>query len=109
MRKEEIEKVANDYCTEYNYRNHVKGSDGAPFTHFVQGAHWADNNPKSPWVDVHDKLPECGKEVVVTDGTYCHVNAWEGSSSYTGWRYGAGRITHWCPIPSLPEKEDYGD
>lgn len=66
-RKEEIEKVANDYCDTYNYRNHVKGSDGAPFTHFLQGARWADDNPKSPWTSVKDKLPDVDDDVLIAD------------------------------------------
>ena len=31
---------------------------------FEEGVEWADNNPKSPWVNMKDKKPEAGVEVI---------------------------------------------
>lgn len=84
---------------------------------FIAGARWADAHPKSPWISVEDKLPYEYPELL--EGRYKdttvpvltktdrlgyfiqymyyigHSNTWE--------FYEGGGVSHWMPIPKLPE------
>lgn len=86
---------------------------------FINGAEWADNNPKSPWISVKDDLPFNHKEmvkVVIEDAdTYTdRVLAMTDEGILTiaymykptpySWHWSeTERITHWMPIPKLQE------
>lgn len=84
--------------------------------------HWCIENHisealKKQWISVEVKLPDEGdyNEYLITDGTYCYVGhyqhdakAWKGYK--TGWvvEQSGGdlmnvNITHWTPLPKLPE------
>ena len=73
---------------------------------FRAGAEWADENPKSPWISVEDKLPDDGVLVIVayrwilgeilySTDTFHIDYGWEDFED----------IIAWMPIPELP-KED---
>lgn len=73
---------------------------------FQQGACWADNHPKSPWISVHDHMPPSGVPVLATDcaGTFW-VNTWNDTPSFTGWaRMTATPLMCWMPIPEPPKE-----
>ena len=89
---------------------------------FEEGAKWADEHPKSPWISVKERLPErmtsrdsngakiincCSKDVFGYDASYnigrlvCYNHEselWESHDSYM-----IGEITYWMPIPELPK------
>lgn len=74
----------------------------------------------SEWISVKDKLPEKGdyNDYLITDGEHCYVgyyrhdaDAWDsklgwiqGMYADTGETYDIN-ITHWMPLPELPNKE----
>ena len=73
---------------------------------FIAGAEWADNNPKSPWISVEDKLPDDGVLVIVAyrwilgeilyASDVFHIDyGWEDYDD----------IVAWMPIPQLPKEE----
>ena len=74
---------------------------------FLKGAKWHEQySVQRNWINVKDKLPEFGKDVlVIEDGSvkvaqYCK----QFMSSRTYWTTDYGRlITHWMPIPELPK------
>lgn len=76
---------------------------------FESGAEWADENPKSPWISVKDRLPEAEEMVFVSFGDtyvkgvgymsddveeYWYINGWGCIDD----------VTHWMPIPKLQEE-----
>lgn len=75
---------------------------------FRCGAQWADENPKSPWISVEDKLPDDGVLVIVAyrvrlgeilyGSDVFHIDyGWENSCF--------DKVVAWMLIPELP-KED---
>lgn len=84
---------------------------------FIEGADWADNNPKSPWISVKDDLPFNHKELLDSskrmtfqvfirygDGRYgfsCMakiLDEWKWLNNWT-------KITHWMKVPEIPKEE----
>lgn len=86
---------------------------------FIEGAEWADANPKSPWISVKDDLPCNHKEMVkvviedadtYTDRVLAMTNEGMVTIAYMykfdSWLWywsETERITHWMPIPKLEE------
>lgn len=81
---------------------------------FKQGAEWADNNPKSPWISVDDDLPCNHKELISLDDKrdtlyvfaaihgiiiFSKMYKFEGK-----WSWENDEPTHWMPIPELPKQ-----
>ena len=68
-REEQIKKQADIYTDDAS--NYTEWSDDGGWSNsndidlvekaFIEGAKWADNNPKSPWISVNDDLP-CNHE-----------------------------------------------
>ena len=103
-REEQIREAAKKTTGLFSYRNGYSTAEDA----FVAGAKWADNNPKSPWISVEERLPEPEKEVIVLakdkyididqlvdngeDGCY-----WLKNNEWIC----RNKITHWMPIPEL--------
>lgn len=72
----------------------------------------------SPWISVEDDLPKaeegstesasvivCLEDHVLTMGFYCHFeNEWYGEDGYSFEEASMGLVTHWMPLPTLPEK-----
>ena len=105
-REEKLEKYLEH---QYMYEN------GDPsYIHGIKvGVSWADENPKSPWISVEDRLPEPEKEVIIlnkrkhTDIDFL-TDDFEGG--YYWWKSDEtiwcddDKITHWMPIPKLQEE-----
>ena len=53
-REEQIREAAKKTTGLFSYRNGYSTAEDA----FIAGANWADNNPKSPWISVKERLPE---------------------------------------------------
>ena len=82
---------------------------------FTEGAQWADEHPKSPWISVEDRLPETDEigrsiRVLLRANSTLHVlialydyenNVWRDDSNWCE----ITEPTHWMPIPELPEVE----
>lgn len=77
---------------------------------FVEGAQWADEHPKSPWISVEDRLPELDKEVIVlAKDKFIDIDqlADNGEGGYYWWKNERviyceeDKITHWMPIPKV--------
>ena len=56
-REEEIKQAANENAT-------------CAILDYIDGALWADEHPKSPWISVEERLPEKNCKVMVAGGEY---------------------------------------
>ena len=88
---------------------------------FICGVRWADKNPESPWVNVEERMPEeCIPNVSDQSRTREQIKVMvmlmNGNVMQTTRRKGIqgvwyfniplrmrDQITHWMPIPPLPE------
>lgn len=70
--------------------------------------------PLSPWISVEKALPaDNSTQVLMTDGERCYISARNNMVRFADCdgifipgKSGAGvRITHWMPLPDLPEQE----
>ena len=80
---------------------------------FIEGAKWADANPKSPWISVNEKLPpeeEDGLSIKVL------VASSKGNIYLSRYDYNMGGwispildiiFTHWMHLPELPKELKY--
>ena len=84
---------------------------------FEEGAKWADEHPKSPWISVEEDLPFNHKELLYdTESSIfpstksvlirTKENAYELSYMYIrgyrwNWDYDLDKVTHWMPIPEI--------
>lgn len=134
-RKEKIEEAARIYATHPTDTDvtdfHGKWVKETKYNHdeylaFLEGAEWADENSKSPWISVKDDLP-CNhkdlmknenytKRVLVVlswneDPTARHIDISDMSnvigSHNVGfyWRSnGYYTVTHWRRLPELPKE-----
>ena len=122
-RKEEIKCASKDYINylldkqEYHNENYTEYDIQQAFE---KGAQWADNNPKSPWISVKDKLPCNEKDLIVEiikgvelrtkkvgvlsiDG-YIDISYMYSLPPH-GWHWNTNdTITHWFPLPERPKK-----
>ena len=114
-REEEIKQASNqfsdtlvkraEYDEDYAFRRVISHIvDG-----FRQGAQWADEHQKNPWISVEDRLPEIGEKVITitnkgklllvartTQPPHHEQGGWR-------WEHYAGKVTHWMPIPETPK------
>ena len=76
---------------------------------FTDGARWADEHPKSPWISVKERLPEIGETCLVAIkqinmvflASYWNVKrGWEEENT----RDKIVNVTHWMPIPKFEEE-----
>lgn len=123
-REEEIRAAINKIFPCTNGGRCYEQSLGA--SGFELGVHWADNNPKSPWISVKDDLP-CNhkdlmknenytKRVLVVlswneDPTARHIDISDMSNVFGSynvgfyWRSnGYYTVTHWRRLPELPKE-----
>lgn len=109
-REEEIEKASGKLFNSASCSKTYKMG-------FEVGAMWADTNPKSPWISVEDDLP-CNNpnnihfgftnRVLATDGKDIFI-AYMKKNKNNKWVWCSDNnfdlshiITHWIPIPKLP-------
>ena len=86
---------------------------------FINGADWADNNPKSPWISVKDDLP-CNHDnllesnysiqthkvlVAYNNGKYYGFARMNKIIGIWEWYDRSDDITHWMPIPKMTKEE----
>lgn len=112
-REEKLEKYLNH---QYMYEN------GDPsYIHGIKvGVSWADENPKSPWISVEERLPEINRnsysDIVLTIDENQNIVVAFYSFYRREWIRVEGKeniddsisqndITHWMPIPELPKEE----
>ena len=133
MTREELIKKQAEIYTD-NRDNYVEWSDGweahndIKFVEkaFIEGAKWADNNPKSHWISVEDDLP-CNHKELLENEHYTKavlvVLSWNehpskrhismhsmsnkiGSFDVDWYWYNTAdyTVTHWMPMPKLPNE-----
>ena len=115
-RKEEIKCASKDYINylldkqEYHNENYTEYDIQQAFE---KGAQWADDNPKSPWINVKADLP-CNHEKLISldDKRYTLYvvavihNFIIMSRMYKEddkWYWENDEPTYWFPIPELPK------
>ena len=98
--------------------NNFHGVNSAYGLGFVDGALWADKNPKSSWISVKDDLPCNHKELVsynpftnkqntkfvliVDSNGFIQLSFMEYGKS--GWEWYRWYVLYWMPIPEPPNK-----
>ena len=120
-REEQIKKQVDIYTDDAS--NYTEWSDDGGWSTsndidliekaFIEGAKWADNNPKSPWISVENDLP-CNNEqlthsnytdrvIVLARNEFPEVEFMykveEGVWEWTTLK----NVSYWMPIPKLPE------
>ena len=106
-REEEIFEVAERH-SEYEY-DETTYSNG-----FIDGAKWADANPKSLWISVKDRLPKQDEEVIALCDdlnidqfykiSFAHIVDKTMCQDYNGWNI--PNVVYWFPMPKLPKKQE---
>ena len=108
-REQEINNAASKYIKENSMEDgYVVISDHKDS--FIEGAEWADANPKSPWISVNEKLPPVEKHDVSI--MVLAVNT-EGKMYLSKYDYDLGEwwistksdmpFTHWMFLPEPPK------
>ena len=80
---------------------------------FIEGAEWADNNPKSPWISVEDDLPCNHQDLIHSNYTdrvlvsarngYSEIAFMSKIENIWVWETPI-KVSHWMPIPKLPKE-----
>lgn len=81
---------------------------------FEEGVEWADANPKSPWISVHDDLP-CNHQELINksyeDETLPVISFVHGYVCLSvmqkvneNWYWKGNAPKYWFPIPKLPKE-----
>lgn len=121
-RREEIANEATKASAEYRFGQFYSYNNDI-YSGFIQGSEWADEHPKSYWINCKDKLPyefenlldkediNCTVPVLVynkiTDDVYIDImiifidkelgRYWKWVDSVSSY------ITHWRPLPDKPQ------
>lgn len=76
---------------------------------FEEGAKWADEHPKNPWVSIKERLPEKGQSYVIEYKTpnsnislfktFCRPT--DSTDEEEAEFFSSFGITYWLPIPQL--------
>ena len=114
-REKEINIAASKYIEDNSLGGEVRISSHKDS--FIEGAEWADNNPKNPWISVEDDLPFNHKELLDSskrmtfqvfirydDGRYgfsCMAKILDEWKWLNNWN----KITHWMKVPEIPKEE----
>ena len=118
-RKEEIrqealkaEKEVSTRCAGYK-ENSFHGVNSAYGLGFVDGANWADENPKSPWISVEDDLPCNHEELITLDEKrtkyviakiHCYTILSRMYKLDGKWHWEKDEPMYWFPIPESPKE-----
>lgn len=111
-REEQIKEAAEDYSA---YRDATDEEDlynSTELEAFKEGAEWADNHPKSPWINVQEDLPCNHSNLKSTECATVNVFVCKKGGSVSvdfmikrngKWEWDSWResYTHWMPIPSV--------
>ena len=107
-REQEINNAASKYIEENSMEDgYVVISDHKDS--FIEGAEWADANPKSPWISVNEKLPPVEKHDV---SIMVLIMKTERKINFSRYDYDMGEwispvpdieFTHWMPLPTFPK------
>ena len=119
-RKEQIKKQADIYTDDAS--NYTEWSDDGGWSGtndidlvekaFIEGAKWADEHPKSPWISVKDDLP-CNNSYLTSSVCTDDVIVYECGKIYNSymrmdvnneWYWAKGKPKYWMPIPELPKE-----
>ena len=91
---------------------------------FEEGAKWADEHPKSPWINVDEDLPCNHEELIIDEQVFGiwdkHTKPVICNKSYgvscvgimiynvdkKAWHWVSEKPTHWFPIPELPKEQE---
>lgn len=116
-REEEINNVKNTFYE----RIFEEGSYYDPRDCFEEGAEWADENPRTPWINVNDSLPNDETKLYII---YCEAynkngddiennhyeiylanfdketSSWVNIESYNNYFFD---VLYWMEIPELPK------
>ena len=107
IRKEEIRKAASEYIVNNSIDEYIQISDCKDS--FIEGAKWADNHPKSPWINSKNKLPTKGGCYLCFDENhYISTFAFNGNrwiNTATLFDVSLDVVKYWMPIPKLPKDE----
>ena len=107
-REQEISNAASKYIEENSMEDgYVVISDHKDS--FIEGAEWADANPKQTWISVNEKLPPVENDnlsirvIVVSTKGKIHFSRYD--YDMKGWISPVLDIefTHWMQLPKLPE------
>ena len=116
-REEEINKFINKFLTDLHGLKHGKDREYLNDTYEASlikvGAVWADNNPKSPWINAKEDLPY--KHEKLTHSNYTDrvlVLSRHGFSDVAfmtkigdTWEWNTPIVVlYWMPIPQLPKE-----
>lgn len=121
-REEQIKKQADIYTDDAS--NYAEWGDDGGWSDtndidlvekaFIEGAKWADNHPKSPWISVKDDLPCKHEELLEAKCQTKEVFIIETGNSFDidymlkvngKWRWFTYENTKfWMPIPKLPKE-----
>lgn len=106
-RDQEINNAASKYIEENSMEDgYVVISDHKDS--FIEGAEWADANPKQTWISVNEKLPPVEKHdmsiMVLVVNTEGEINFSKYDYDTEEWLTpGLEIFTHWMPLPNLPK------
>ena len=115
IREKEINIAASKYIEDNSLGGEVRISSHKDS--FIEGAEWADNNPKNPWISVEDDLPFNHKELLDSSkrmtfqvfirydddryGFSCMAKILDEWKWLNNWN----KITHWMNVPEIPKEE----
>ena len=113
-REKEINIAASKYIEDNSIGGEVRISSHKDS--FIEGAEWADNNPKNPWISVEDDLPFNHKELLDSSkrmtfqvfirydddryGFSCMAKILDEWKWLNNWN----KITHWMKVPEIPKE-----
>lgn len=100
-RNEEIRQEALKWKTDNN--------EFTTQTAFEAGAKWADEHPKSPWINTKERLPECSVNVLLLVGNKICIGHLIASQEGKRWMIfrdyrwrDLDYVDYWMPIPEFP-------
>ena len=115
IQEKEINIAASKYIEDNSLGGEVRISSHKDS--FIEGAEWADNNPKNPWISVEDDLPFNHKELLDSSkrmtfqvfirydddryGFSCMAKILDEWKWLNNWN----KITHWMKVPEIPKEE----
>lgn len=107
-REEEIQHKAGSISDGMIAHNISQSECKGYYEGYIDGANWADNHPKSPWISTKDKLPTRGCLYLCMDDDHNVVflafvgDKWFNSRTFADVPLDV--VIYWMPIPDLPKE-----